>query len=254
MKFLSKMIENLTEYRSLRDAAASGALPLCAVGLSLVHKAHLVYALQAETGLPALLLTGDEIEARRLTDDLNVMAGEDIAVLYPYREFAFRDVEASREYEHGRLTALGRLQSGRAKIIVASAIAAAQYTLPPDRLRSATLTLRPATVSSWTTSPSGSSAPAMSGVRRSRASANSPSGAASSTSSRRACPIRCASSSGGMRSTPSRPSTPRPSAGSTPSGRSRCRPPARCSSSPPRRLPGSSARCGRGCGASGPPR
>ena len=144
MKFLSKMIENLTEYRSLRDAAASGALPLCAVGLSLVHKAHLVYALQAETGLPALLLTGDEIEARRLTDDLNAMAGEDIAVLYPYREFAFRDVEASREYEHGRLTALGRLQSGRAKIIVASAIAAAQYTLPPDRLRSATLTLRPA--------------------------------------------------------------------------------------------------------------
>lgn len=70
------------------------------------------------------------------------MAGEGTAALFPSREWTFQEVQGvSREYEHARLAVLGRLHAGSLKIVVASAQAALQYTMPPEVLEKRIRTL-----------------------------------------------------------------------------------------------------------------
>lgn len=93
-----------------------------------------------ETG--GLAVVSDEAAATRLVEDINIMAGEGTAALFPSREWTFQEVQGvSREYEHARLAVLGRLHAGSLKIVVASAQAALQYTMPPEVLEKRIRTL-----------------------------------------------------------------------------------------------------------------
>ena len=116
---------------------------MLATGLPNVHKAHLILALTQATGLEGLVVTADEATASRMCEDLNLMAGGEAAVLFPSRELTYRQVQGvSREYEHARLAVLGKLAEGSAKLVVACAQAALQYTMPPEVLRARTRRLR----------------------------------------------------------------------------------------------------------------
>ena len=141
MKFFSDVMHSIPEYRTLLSSVAEQRLPASITGLSAIHKAHLMSAVAGETGRPMFVLTGDASEAVKLTEDLNSMGGR--AVLYPYRDFSFRDVEsASREYEHQRLHVLSRILSGDCTAVVACIDAASQLTIPPEALHSRLLTLK----------------------------------------------------------------------------------------------------------------
>ena len=72
-----------------------GEGPLLATGLSQIHKVHAAWALADG---PRLVITPDEPSATRMAEDMNRFFGEERAVVFPAREFAFREVEgASRE-------------------------------------------------------------------------------------------------------------------------------------------------------------
>lgn len=82
--------------------------------------------------------------ATRLCEDVNAFAGKEKALVYPAREFTFRDVEGvSREYEFARLKVLNGISQGRICLVVCSIEALLQYTLPPKTLRENTLALHP---------------------------------------------------------------------------------------------------------------
>ena len=61
--------------------------------------------------------------------------------IYPYRDFIFHDITASKEFEHRRLSVLSALLDGEADIILSTPDAATQFTMPPETLRSSNLTL-----------------------------------------------------------------------------------------------------------------
>ncbi|MDY4192148.1 MAG: transcription-repair coupling factor [Oscillospiraceae bacterium] len=138
---IERIIRQAGWYRRMLSGLSAGRGAVSVTGLSNPHKA-IVLAAAAEAG-PLLVIVPDEAAGTRMAEDLCALLGEDAALLYPSREFTFRDVEGvSREYEQTRLGVLGQVAEGRCRIVVAGVEAALQYTIPPDVLRENTLTLR----------------------------------------------------------------------------------------------------------------
>ncbi|MBD5130586.1 MAG: transcription-repair coupling factor [Ruminococcaceae bacterium] len=116
-------------------------LPALVTGVSHIHKAHFIAAL-ADNDIPTLVIAESEGEAQKLCLDINMMSGENAALLYPEKEFVLADAEAaSREYEHKRIFALNALLNRSCKAVICSASAAAQLTIPPGELKNRTVTL-----------------------------------------------------------------------------------------------------------------
>ncbi len=119
----------------------SNTLPALVTGVSHIHKAHFIAAL-VSSDTPALVVAESEGEAQKLCTDINMMLGENAALLYPEKEFVLADAEAaSREYEHKRIFALNALLNEGCKAVICSAAAAAQLTIPPEELKRRTVTL-----------------------------------------------------------------------------------------------------------------
>ena len=136
-KILYKSLTTDTTIASAVEAMRAKATPLLLTGLGHIHRAALVGVIETALGSP-LVLTGDEAEASKLTEDLQAMGVT--AVLFPCRDITFGVMaSSSREYEQQRLSVLGRLARGEKLCVVASAEAAAQLTLPPDTLLMNTL-------------------------------------------------------------------------------------------------------------------
>ncbi|MBQ8396184.1 MAG: transcription-repair coupling factor, partial [Oscillospiraceae bacterium] len=128
--------------RELSASLKNGRMPASVTGLSAVHKAHTVLYLAQSANI--LVVCDDEAGALKMTEDINAMADEEIAVLFPVKDYAFANIEtASPEYEHKRIRALTRIISKQSKVLICSAEAAMQPTIPLDVLEENTLTVKP---------------------------------------------------------------------------------------------------------------
>jgi len=124
---------------SLVKALRTGQTPALLTGPAHIHRAAIAAVLAREFRTP-LILTGDEAQATKLLEDLQAMGVD--AVLYPAKDLTFGTMKsASRDYEQQRLSALGRLVAGGVACVVASAEAAAQFTIPPETLLENTIDL-----------------------------------------------------------------------------------------------------------------
>lgn len=141
MKFLNEIFKNLPEYKKLLNAYNTSFIANATTGLSNVHKANLISAMHSELGNHSLVLVSDEGEAQRLANDISAMGNR--VFVYPLRDFVFRDVEGkSREYEHLRLKVLSHMATGDYDTVIACVDAAAQYTLPVNELKTATVKIK----------------------------------------------------------------------------------------------------------------
>ena len=139
MSCFSALLQESPELHTIQTDIRGHRLPMGVLGLSPVHKAHLITALCESIQKCAIVVTPDETQAARLLDDLLAFGMN--AALYPARDLALRPTESrSREYEHRRLAALDALSQGRCDVpghcvLVCSVEAAMQRTVPPDTLR-----------------------------------------------------------------------------------------------------------------------
>ncbi len=145
MKLYEKIAARIPQFTEMADAVEQRLTPSLVVGLSAVHKALFIEGLSASLpqGRVTAIITEDEQNASRLCEDINNMVGSEAALLYPAKEFSFRQVEgSSREYEYARLGVLARLADGTCKIVAMSAEAAMQLTIPPEQLRKNSMELK----------------------------------------------------------------------------------------------------------------
>ncbi|HAN44105.1 MAG TPA: transcription-repair coupling factor, partial [Ruminococcaceae bacterium] len=143
MAKLSSLLTQLVEYKKITDAVKSGRTPAFAVGLSNIHKAHFICTIVGDLGKSGIVITPDEATAVKLCEDINAVFGQTMAMHYPARDFTFREVEgASKEYENARLAVLLKKAKGECSVVVASAEAASQYTVPKDILLEKTMLLK----------------------------------------------------------------------------------------------------------------
>ena len=142
MEQLLSILDRVPEFGSLLAALDAGGCPAAVSGLAAIHRSHFAAGIRARTGRPVVLVCADENEAARLSEDLRAFTGEEVLRLAA-REFTFHNAAVvSRQWEHRRLSVLRAMMTGRAPLVVATADALLQRTLPPEVLERAALTLR----------------------------------------------------------------------------------------------------------------
>lgn len=141
MNILLEALRPMPEYRALlemidacRAAAVSGVSQIC--------RSHMIAALSAESGRPALVICQDELAAQRLQTELAAFGGETAPIL-PSRELTFYDAAGvSREWEQKRLKLLYALANGTVRTVIASVEALCLRTIPRETLFGAAIALR----------------------------------------------------------------------------------------------------------------
>ena len=143
MKTISLSIFENKNLASLPSCVEGGALPALVSGLGPIHRANLAAALRQKTNRPLFVVAPDESSADIIAADLKSFLQEDVAVISG-REYTFYGSErVSRQGEQRRLTVLDAMAQGIAKVVVCTAAALSQRTLPPSVLERVCFTLRP---------------------------------------------------------------------------------------------------------------
>ncbi|MEG2395670.1 MAG: transcription-repair coupling factor [Oscillospiraceae bacterium] len=134
MAAFREILKKAPEYADIKKTIEKGRLPAGVLGLSQIHKAHLIDTLCGETSRKALVVLPDEASATRLCDDLKAFGAN--ALLYPTRDFSFTLAEnRSHEYEQKRLRALTNMLDGEVDIVVCCVEASIQRTIPKADLK-----------------------------------------------------------------------------------------------------------------------
>lgn len=142
MDFLNDIFVKFKQYEVLSALTSDNRFPIGVTGLSLIHKAHIIYSLSATKKHRSLVIAADESEAQRLSNDIASMGLS--SVVYPYRDFNFRNIEStSKEYEHQRLNALLKLVNHECDVVITCIDAALEYTISPHALKEKSIVLIP---------------------------------------------------------------------------------------------------------------
>ena len=138
--FINAARQNKDFSRLEKYLNGNNPLPALVTGVSAIHKAHFIAGLLGgESAQKTVVVMKNESDAVKLCADINMLLGENAALLCPEKEMILADTEASsKEYEHKRINALSALISGKCRAIVCSASAAIQLTIPPEELQSHT--------------------------------------------------------------------------------------------------------------------
>ncbi|MBR6873660.1 MAG: transcription-repair coupling factor [Ruminococcus sp.] len=140
MNFFSQVCNALPFYKELERSLDGGYTPCAVTGVSNIHKALLCTDMALKRRV--LVICDDEAACTRLVSDINELTQQETACMFPAKDLNFSYMEGvSREYEHKRLEALSKLSDGSCRVLCASAEAAMQATLPPDKLKEYSFTL-----------------------------------------------------------------------------------------------------------------
>ena len=142
MKLLMDLLAGISEYEQLLGALDAGASPAAVAGLAPAQRAYFAAGLWRDTGRPVVLLCADDAEVERMAADLKALTGQPVLTL-PAREFTFHNAAVvSRQWEHRRLEVLWALSRGQVPLLVASAEAVLQRTIPKALLAKASRVLK----------------------------------------------------------------------------------------------------------------
>ncbi|MDK2934748.1 MAG: hypothetical protein PWP27_2558 [Clostridiales bacterium] len=130
-KGFSDFLLELEEYNTLLSSIRAGIGPINIIGTSDSQRAHLIYSICNHTQRPCVIVTYNDLQAKKLHEDLSFFIGER-AKLFPSKEFIFYEIEArSTDILQQRLKVLDALSIDcEGTIIVASVEAIQQYTIP----------------------------------------------------------------------------------------------------------------------------
>ncbi len=134
MEFLKDILHSVPEYKILKKYVDEKILPIGVVGVSHIHKSHIVYSMISDKRKKAFVISPDESQAQKMANDFISMGLR--VVVYLSKDFNFRDLESrSMEYEQQRLSALSEILDDNCDVIISCIDAALQYTIPPELLR-----------------------------------------------------------------------------------------------------------------------
>ncbi len=140
INFIDSLLE-LEEYRDILSSARSYTRPVSITGPSESQKAHISYALSSHCGRKGIFVAFNEIQARKLFEDLTFFMGEE-AVFFPTKEIMLYDVEAkSYDTVYQRLAALDRISRGEYSFVVTSVEALSHKLIQPEVFRQCVIKL-----------------------------------------------------------------------------------------------------------------
>lgn len=148
MKFYTSLLRCDREFLGFltclhEQLSANKPLPIVVNGLTdgatLAALAETVRDVRREATAPLLLLVGSEDAAEKTAAALTALGLT--ARHFPMRDFTFRNMTASHDTERERLSVLSDIREGIPDVVVATAAAAASFTVPPDLLEKSDIRL-----------------------------------------------------------------------------------------------------------------
>jgi transcription-repair coupling factor (superfamily II helicase) len=128
---LCKAVFDRRELDSIIRRIKEGNSPVMICGLSPVHRALAVAAVQAELLCPVAVISQDDVPAAAFAENAAAVSGIEYGVL-PSRELVFHNVESfSHEYENKRCDIFSRLSDGTLTAVCGSVEAFLLRTIPP---------------------------------------------------------------------------------------------------------------------------
>ena len=135
MQIFNEVINQYPVYKDIVTALNDLKTPCCVTGVASIHKAQIILGL-SKSFSPVLVVAEDEAVATRLAEDINQMADKVTAMVLEARDFNFSRIDSiSREYEYRRIDVLSKILNKQINIVIASAEALSQYTIPPEILK-----------------------------------------------------------------------------------------------------------------------
>ena len=141
MSCFSQLFSQTESYKSAKYDVENNRFPFGITGLPATAKALFIHTVLTEHPQRAAVIVRNEGEAQQLAEDLNGFGTP--SVIFPERDFMFRTNDtASAEYEQRRIGALVNLMTDERCVVIMSADAAAQRTIPPAYLKKCLFTLK----------------------------------------------------------------------------------------------------------------
>lgn len=113
-------LKNLSSYKKLIEAVSKKISPIKSYGITDENIGHICYALNQDLNTQLLIITYDDIKAKRIYEDIKNF-NEDGAALFSTKEILFYKVDAiSKEISNQRLKVLSQLVQGKSLIVIAS--------------------------------------------------------------------------------------------------------------------------------------
>ena len=141
MEKLIDLLKTIPEYCSALNVLSQGE-SVAVTGLGQINRSHMIAGLRHHTGKPIVIITQDDMTARRLQEELQAFLGESFPCL-PSRELTLYDTAVvSRAWEQKRLRQLFDLQQGNTPLQIMSWDALSQRTIPPVVLEDAAFPLK----------------------------------------------------------------------------------------------------------------
>ena len=136
MEKLLSVLKTMPEYNGLLQCIANGK-SAAVTGIGQINRSHMIAGLRLHTSQPIIILTQDDIAAKRLQEELKAFTATEYPVL-PSRELTLYDsAVVSRAWEQKRLRQLYDLHTGRTSLQILSWESMSQRTMPPQVLSSA---------------------------------------------------------------------------------------------------------------------
>ena len=140
MEQLLSLLKTIPEYRTLLDSVSRGE-SAAVTGIGQINRSHLISGLRRSCDRPLVILTQDDIAARRLQEELKNFLGETAPIL-PGRDLTLYDAAVvSRAWEQKRLRQLFDLAQGRTPVQIFTWESMSQRTMPRDVLMNAAFSL-----------------------------------------------------------------------------------------------------------------
>ncbi|MDF2521091.1 MAG: mfd [Clostridia bacterium] len=128
-----KPLESMSEYKLLMESTKGSGRNIEAYGISDTQKSLIAAALNNEMNKSCLVITHNEIAARKLFEDINFLIPGS-ALLLTSGEIIFHKIDArSSEVRQQRLASINELLNGKTKIVCASVEALIQKMVPGSR-------------------------------------------------------------------------------------------------------------------------
>lgn len=130
MNYILRDLASTENYKKVQDVNIG---PITISGLIDVAKSTLVATLYTESKAPIILVTYNEIQAKKLVKDIEFFT--DDVYYFPKREISIYDYDAeSNEIEYERIEVLNKIQEKKAKIIVTTIEAVMQKMIAKQTL------------------------------------------------------------------------------------------------------------------------
>lgn len=134
MRIFDSLLDNSVQFKEIVSNVQNKNFPLMISGAADAQKAHLINSICEKAGKRAFVITHNDIQARRLCDDLSFFSEND-CVYIPPKEVLLYEVEASNhEAENKRAAALGALAGGANAVLSVESLL--HFVLPKNQFDS----------------------------------------------------------------------------------------------------------------------